>query len=73
MNGPLVFALELGRLLVWVEDGRGYLAERIPGTTQTAYTPWRRLAEETLPGVGGRVLTASEVARLVAPARPEAA
>lgn len=62
---PLVVVLAQGRTLVWVQNGRGWLADRVPGTD--GFTPWRELGEETAPGIGGFVLTQAEVARLVPP------
>jgi len=61
--------LAQGRTLVWVQNGRGWLADRVPGTDD--FTPWRELGEETAPGIGGFVLTQAEVARLVPPSIPK--
>lgn len=60
--------LAQGRTLVWVQNGRGWLADRVPGTD--TFTPWRPLGEESAPGIGGFVLTQAEVARLVPPPIP---
>lgn len=66
---PLVVVLAQGRSIIWVQDGRGWLADRLPGGD--AFTPWRELGEESAPGIGGFVLTQAEVARLVPPPIPK--
>ena len=61
-----VFALQHGKLLVWVENGRAWTCERQPGAL-LRFTPWVELTNESLPDVGGFVLTHAEVARLTPP------
>lgn len=66
---PLVAELAQGRTRVWVQDGHGWIADRLPG--QDAFTPWRPLDDEAAPDIGGRVLTQAEVAQLVPPPIPK--
>lgn len=63
---PLVVALEHGRLLVWVQNGRGWVTRRLPGARER-WERWVELGDDGLPGLGGRVLTSSERARLPSP------
>jgi len=60
---PLVVEVLLGAALLWVQGGRLWCAKRIDGD---AFGPWCEVTD-VAPGVGGRVLTQDEVARLVAP------
>ena len=64
MSAPLVFAV--GQSLFWSQNGRLYRADRM--CRGSGFTPWK-LTDEA-PGMGGDVLTAAEVARLVAPHEP---
>ena len=66
MSAPRVVVVARGDALVWVQDGRGWLAER--ESAAGGFTPWRELStESSVPGLGGYVLTQAEVARLVPP------
>ena len=60
---PLVVEVLLGAALLWVQGGRLWRADRL--SRDGGFTPWREV--DDAPGVGGRVLTQDEVARLVAP------
>lgn len=53
----------MGAALLWVQGGRLWRADRLDGA---AYAPWVEVVD-VAPGLGGRVLTQHEVARLVAP------
>lgn len=68
MRPPLVVEVLLGAALLWVQHGRLWACERIAGDAFSAwaYGPWREVTD-VAPGLGGRVLTQDEVARLVAP------
>lgn len=64
MSAALVVEVCGGAHLLWVQSGLMWRSDRVragPG-----YTPWERVTD-LAPGLGGRVLTDSEVARLVAP------
>lgn len=61
-----VFALQHGKLLVWVKDGRAWTCERLPGAVPR-FTPWVELGERTLPEFGGFILSKAEVAQLTPP------
>lgn len=63
MRVPLVVEAA-GGVLLWVQGGRLWRADPAPGV-QRGYTPW--VETDDAPGIGGRVLTEREVARLVAP------
>lgn len=62
----MVVALEHGRVLVWVQDNRAWLTRRLPGAVER-WERWVELGDMVLPGLGGRVLTRTESARLPSP------
>lgn len=63
MRPPLVVEVMGGAALLWVQHGRLWRADRL--CREGGFTAWVEVTEA--PGIGGRVLTQSEVARLVAP------
>jgi hypothetical protein len=60
---PLVVEALQGAALLWVQGGRLWRADRL--NRDGGFTPWVEV--DDAPGIGGRVLTEAEVARLVAP------
>lgn len=59
----LVFEVDHGDTLLWVEGGKLWRADRL--ARDSGFTPWRQVHDA--PGLGGRALSDAEVARLVAP------
>lgn len=55
--------VEVDGALMWSEGGRVWRTDQI--CRGAGYTPW--VLVDDAPGVGGRVLSAAEVSRLVAP------
>lgn len=60
----LVVDVNHGGHLLWVENGKLWRADQL--SSGAGYTQWQQVTD-VVPGLGGRVLTDDEVARLVAP------
>jgi hypothetical protein len=59
----IVVSVHGGAVLLWSHNKRLWRSDRL--SRDGGFSPWREVTDA--PGIGGRVLTESEVAKLVAP------